>query len=255
VIAHEADLARSNRLLLGEVATSLDQLQAHARDLEESRQRLVAAQDQERRRIERDLHDGAQHELVALASRLHQLSVDGSAGPDQLASLARQAERAVFALQDLARGIYPSVLTDHGVAAAIRSHARRMPVDISLVIDPQTAGLRWSPELETALYFVAVEAIGNSCKHSGSQALNVTLTKRGPDVVLEVHDDGVGFNPAGVVRRSGLQHMADRMAALGGSLVVRSRPDEGTWVTAEASTVTGRSSGPAGRAAPPAPGG
>jgi signal transduction histidine kinase len=234
VITREADLAHVNRRLLDEVAVSLDQLQTRARQLTESRQRLVAAQDEERRRIERDLHDGAQHELITLASQLRQLARSEAVRPGLLDDLAEQAERAVFSLQDLARGIYPSVLTDHGVAAAIRSFAGRLPLTVTLDTAPDTVGRRWPADLEVALYFVAVESLGNSRKHAAASATTVTLAERDGDVVLEVHDDGAGFDPRTVRAGSGLQHMADRMAALEGTLVVNSRPGGGTWVTARA---------------------
>jgi signal transduction histidine kinase len=232
VICREAELAHDNRLLLGEVAASLEELRERAQQLQVSRQRLVAAQDEERRRIERDLHDGAQHELIALAGQLRQLARGPAAPAGAFDALADQAEQAVFSLQDLARGIYPSVLTDHGVAAAIRSHVARMPLDVVLEIAPASSRRRWATELEVALYFVAVEALGNIRKHAKATTSTVTLAERGPNILLEVHDDGVGFEQDAVADRSGLQHMSDRMAALDGTLVVESRPGAGTWVTA-----------------------
>ena len=233
VICREAELAHDNRLLSGEVAASLDELRDRAQELLVSRQRLVAAQDEERRRIERDLHDGAQHELITLAGQLRQLARAPSTVPAHtFEALADQAEQAVFSLQDLARGIYPSVLTDHGVAAAIRSYVGRMPLDVVLEIAPETTRRRWARELEVALYFVAVEALGNIRKHAHATTTTVTLAERDPVIVLEVHDDGKGFDEGTPSAGSGLQHMSDRIAALGGSLVVESRRGAGTWVTA-----------------------
>ena len=239
VICREAELAHDNRQLLGEVAASLDELRERARQLRGSRQRLVAAQDEERRRIERDLHDGAQHELITLAGRLRQLARAPAVSAQTFEALADQAEQAVFSLQDLARGIYPSVLTDHGVAAAIRSYVGRMPLDVVLEIAPETTRRRWATELEVALYFVAVEALGNIRKHAKATTTTVTLAERDPHIVLEVHDDGRGFDQGSVGGGSGLQHMSDRVAALGGTLTVESRRGSGTWVTANVpSTVT-----------------
>jgi signal transduction histidine kinase len=265
VICREAELAHDNRLLSGEVAASLDELRAQAAELLLSRQRLVAAQDEERRRIERDLHDGAQHELITLAGRLRQLASGPAVPAETCAALADQAEQAVFSLQDLARGIYPSVLTDHGVAPAIRSYVGQLPVHVVLDIAPGTARRRWARELEVALYFVAVEALGNIRKHAKATTTTVTLAEREPCIVLEVHDDGAGFDEASVSAGSGLQHMSDRMAALGGSLVVESRPGAGTWVTAtvpstvrsadDGDEVSARLPTPGGRAARPARGG
>jgi signal transduction histidine kinase len=232
VITREAELAHVNRQLLDEVAVSLEELQTRAKQLQESRQRLVAAQDEERRRIERDLHDGAQHELVTLAGQLRGMARSQRIPPGALEDLAERAERAVFSLQDLARGIYPSVLTDRGVAAAIRSYVGRLPLAVTLEVEGATARRRWSDDLEVALYFVAVESLGNCLKHAMATATTVTLAEQQSDVVLEVHDNGTGFDPRTAPRGSGLQHMTDRMAALGGTLVVNSRRGEGTWVTA-----------------------
>jgi signal transduction histidine kinase len=232
VITREAELAHANRQLLDEVAVSLEQLQTRARQLQESRQRLVAAQDEERRRIERDLHDGAQHELIMLAGQLRGMARSQTSAPGQLEDLAALAERAVFSLQDLARGIYPSVLTDRGVAAAIRSYVGRLPLAVTLEVAGPTARRRWSDDLEVALYFVAVESLGNCLKHAAATATTVTLAELERDVVLEVHDNGSGFDLHTAARGSGLQHMTDRMSALGGTLVINSRRGEGTWVTA-----------------------
>jgi signal transduction histidine kinase len=253
VICREAELAHDNRLLLGEVAASLEELRDRAQQLRVSRQRLVAAQDEERRRIERDLHDGAQHELIALAGRLRQLARAPDVPANTFDALADQAERAVFSLQDLARGIYPSVLTDHGVAAAIRSYVGRMPLDVVLEIAPESSRRRWATELEVALYFVAVEALGNIRKHATATTSTVTLAERDPYIVLEVHDDGAGFDQESVPARSGLQHMSDRMAALGGTLVVETRPGAGTWITATVPSTVAVAEGANGRVSGPTP--
>jgi len=262
-VARESDLARSNRALSREVAASVEELEARAADLRVSRQRLVAAQDEERRRIERDMHDGAQHELIDLAGRLRLLARNASVPGDELDELADQAERAVFSLQDLARGIYPSVLTDHGVVAAIRSFAGRMPVDVSLTAAPELAARRFPQEGEVALYFVAVEALGNSRKHARASRTTVTVAEVDGHVLLEVSDDGVGFGPGGAAQGSGLQHMADRMSALGGHLTVVGTPGQGTWLVARVPVasvraderVIARPRTPAGRPAPPVLGG
>ena len=233
-ITREASLAHVNRRLFDEVASSVQELQARAVQLQESRQRLVAAQDEERRRIERDLHDGAQHDFVALAARLRQLAKGPPVAKTVLEELADEAEQAVFSLQDLARGIYPSVLTDRGVDAATRSYIGRLPLDVALHVPAETARRRWPADVEVALYFVVVEALGNSRKHAAATKATVTLAERAHTVILEVHDNGAGFDQQQIAEGSGLQHMADRMAAVGGGLVVTSRPGAGTWVTATA---------------------
>jgi signal transduction histidine kinase len=262
-ITREASLAFVNRRLVHEVAASMQELQARAEQIQRSRQRLVAAQDEERRRIERDLHDGAQHDLVALAGRLRQLAKGPPVARDVLEELADEAEHAVFSLQDLARGIYPSVLTDSGVAAATRSYIGRLPLDIVLHITPETTRRRWAVELEVALYFVVVESLGNSRKHSAATTATVTLAEEANSVILEIHDNGAGFDAGKVVVGSGLQHMTDRMAAVGGELAVTSRPGAGTWITATAPSdarpeglrLSGQSPTLAGRAARPLRGG
>jgi signal transduction histidine kinase len=270
VIVRDASLARANRRLHGKVAESLEQLRSRAEQLTESRKRLVAAQDEERRRIERDLHDGAQHDLILIATRLQRMADAGTPDPAELRIVAELAEHAVFRLQDLARGIYPSVLTDRGVAAALRSVAGGLPVDVTIDLDPFTARARWPADLELAMYFVAVEALTNSQKHSGATRVWVTLTERDGDLVLDLRDDGRGFDVAKAANGSGLQHMGDRVAALGGELVVDSRVGGGTWITARAPTqlprqrsdtepvddgLTDRTRTPLGTAVRPAPDG
>jgi signal transduction histidine kinase len=233
-IGGEATLAQENRVLHGEVEARGQLLNERANQLRESRRRLVTAQDEERRRIERDLHDGAQHDLVSLAGRLQQLARQASVAPEELAEIAAQAEQAMFNLQDLARGIYPSVLTDRGVPAAIRSYVGRLPFLVSLDIDAESAAQRWQKDLEIALYYVAVEALGNSGKHAEATEAALSLSCGDGLVTLRVTDNGKGFNPMELTEGSGLQHMADRMAAVGGSLSVISESIRGTSVLAQA---------------------
>jgi signal transduction histidine kinase len=233
-IGAEATLAYENQVLHGEVEAQDHLLQERANQLRESRRRLVAAQDEERRRIERDLHDGAQHDLVALAGRIQQLARQPSVLPSDLVELAERAEQAMFNLQDLARGIYPSVLTDRGVPAAIRSYVVRLPFVVDLRIDAAFAAQRWHKDLEIALYYVAIEALGNSCKHADATEGALSLSCAGDQVTLRVTDNGRGFDSMDLSEGSGLQHMADRMAAVGGSLNVLSNSVAGTAVIARA---------------------
>jgi signal transduction histidine kinase len=236
VIARQAAVLLRHGRLEEELRERLDELR-------ESRQRLVTSQDEQRRRLERDLHDGVQQQLVSLAARMRQLSRLGSASrPAELESLADQAEEAVFAMQDLARGIYPSVLADQGLAAALRAQAARLPLELRLEVEPGLADARFERDSEACLYFVAMEALTNAQKHASCSAVTVSLHSRAQPrgVVLEVHDDGRGFNsknnptPVGERRHSGsgLQNMRDRLAALGGQLDVRSAPGAGTWIVA-----------------------
>jgi signal transduction histidine kinase len=231
--ARQLALALRNRDLTAELRDRLEQIEAQAEELRRSRQRLVAAQDLERRRIERDLHDGVQQQLVALAVRLSRAHEEG-ARAGELAVLAAEAEEAVFALQELGRGIFPSVLADQGVAVALRTQTARSPLAARVEVEPQLAGRRFAPAVESALYFVALEAMNNAQKHAPGASFTIAI-RSGPDgrgLVLDVHDDGPGFDPATVRRGSGLENMRDRVSAVGGSLRLDSRPGAGTWLVA-----------------------
>lgn len=263
VLARDAALALRNLHLEEELRRRLKDIELQATELRRSRQRLVNAQDQERRRIERDLHDGAQQQLVALAAALRRTAgtarAAGSDEATELARLADQAEEAVFSLQELARGIYPSVLADQGLPAALRTQAARLPVGVRIEVAPALSR-RLPRDLEAVLYYVALEALTNTVKHAPGAQVTVSLRA---DVttrvaVLEVHDDGPGFDPASP-RRSGLQNMADRVEAAGGRFSVESAPGAGTWVRAEVPVPAGvtalgdRPGSRAGRSAPPPP--
>ncbi len=226
---------------IGILASSLEsmtaELRARAIELRESSKRIAAATDEERRRLARDLHDGIQQQLVTMAVKLKRTS---SNPPDDartlLADLASEAEEAVFALQEVSRGIYPSVLADQGLPAALRTQAGRMPLDIKVDLDQAAASRRYSREVESALYFVALEAMTNAQKHAGGGRIIVRLAldRDAHELAVEVADDGPGFVRPRVARGAGLQNMADRMLAVGGGLVDAPRPEGGTVVRASA---------------------
>jgi signal transduction histidine kinase len=206
LIARESALALRNLRLEAQLRDRLAQIEEQAEDLRRSRQRLVGVQDEQRRRIERDLHDGVQQQLVALAARLRRASIATPADAHRLLErLAGEAEEAVFALQALARGIFPSVLADQGLAAALRTQAARMPIAIHVEAEPNLAGRRFERELEAALYFVALEALANVQKHAPGAAATVSLrsAEAGRGVVLEVHDDGPGLRTASPIAGHG----------------------------------------------------
>ena len=237
LIARESALALRNLRLEAQLRERLAQIEEQAEELRRSRQRLVGVQDEQRRRIERDLHDGVQQQLVALAARVRRASIATPVDAHRLLErLAGEAEEAVFALQELARGIFPSVLADQGLAAALRTQAARMPIAIHVEAEPNLAGRRFERELEAALYFVALEALANVQKHAPGAAATVSLRsdQAGRSVVLEVHDDGPGFERRARSPGTGLQNMHDRVAAIGGELQIDSRPGAGTWLRAEA---------------------
>ena len=236
-LARESALALRNLRLEAQLRERLTQIEQQAEELRRSRQRLVSVQDEERRRIERNLHDGVQQQLVALAARLRRAAIDTPVDARLLLEqLAPEAEETVFALQDLARGIFPSLLADQGLAAALRTQAARMPMAIQVEAEPNLAGRRFDREAEAAFYFVALEAMTNAQKHAPGAAVTVCLRSAdaGRRIVLEIHDDGPGIQQRAAPQGTGLQNMKDRLAAVGGELGINSRPGAGTWIRAEA---------------------
>jgi signal transduction histidine kinase len=204
-------------------------------DLRASRQRLVAAQDAERRRLERNLHDGAQQQLVAMAVRLRlartTASRDLAEADRMLEQLESDVSDALENLRELARGVYPPLLADRGLAAAIEAQARRSPVPV--LVEADGIG-RYPQELETALYFCTLEALQNAAKYAEANEVAVRLAEDHGELVLSIRDDGRGFDRAETPLGAGLQNMADRLAALGGTLTVRSRPGAGTTIEGRA---------------------
>ena len=200
-------------------------------ELRASRQRLVSAQDQERRRIERNIHDGAQQQLVALAVKLRlaesMVQKDPERLPPMLAELQAQTGEALQNLRDLARGIYPPLLAAKGLVAALESQARRAAIPVS--VEPDGVG-RFSQDVEAAVYFCSLEALQNASKYADAAAVRIELRSSDGTLSFAVTDDGRGFDPATTPRGSGLTNMADRLAALGGSIELRSSPGVGTTV-------------------------
>ena len=199
-------------------------------DLRASRERLVAAQDAERRRIERNIHDGAQQQLVALAVK-QRLAVSFVGKEDDrlrsmLEDLQRETTETLENLRDLARGIYPPLLADEGLAAALEAQARKSTVPV--VLDPDGVG-RYRQETEAAVYFCVLEALQNVSKYAKANEVQVTLGETNGDLTFAVQDDGVGFDPE-TARGSGLTNMRDRVEAVGGNLTIRSAPGRGTVV-------------------------
>jgi signal transduction histidine kinase len=206
-------------------------------DLRASRQRLVAAQDEERRKLERDLHDGAQQQLVALAVQLKlartMLERDPTTVGGMLDTLQTSAADALADLRDLARGIYPQLLADRGLAAALEAQATKSSVPTTVHSDGVE---RYPREVEAAVYFTCLEALNNFAKYSGATAATVALAQTNGTLSFTVADDGVGFDPDRIDHGTGLQGMADRLDAIGGGVRVRSTPGEGTTVTGSVPT-------------------
>ena len=201
-------------------------------ELRASRQRLVAAQDEERRRIERNIHDGVQQQLVALNIQLGLLARTATTDPDEAAATARalqaQATSALEELRDLARGIYPPLLADKGLAVAIEAQARKAAISTRVMADGVG---RYAQAVEGAVYFSVLEAMNNVAKYAEAPSAEITLTARDGQLEFRVVDHGRGFDQTSTTHGTGLQGMADRLDAVGGTLTVRSAPGEGTTVT------------------------
>ncbi len=191
----------------------------------------MAAQDQERRRLERNIHDGAQQELVALSVKQRLLGDllerDTERAREMLSQIQADTTDALENLRDLARGIYPPLLADRGLAVALVAQAPKSAVPVTV----ETDGIgRYPQEVEAAVYFCVLEALQNVAKYADAASATVRLRALDRELAFEVADDGDGFDPQTVPMGSGLQNMADRMAALGGALEVRSAPGAGTTV-------------------------
>jgi signal transduction histidine kinase len=222
-LASQAGLVLRNVRLTAELRGTIDELR-------HSRRRLVQAQDTERRKIERNLHDGAQQQLVALKVHLGLLEAfaDDSEQVRQLAGQLRDAaQQALDDLRDLAHGIYPPLLAERGLATALQGHARRLTTDTTVDCD----GLgRYSQDVEAAVYFCALEAMQNVAKYAAAASTTIRLSETDGWLLFEIHDDGRGFDPEETAFGSGLRGMADRLDALGGSLEISSQPGHGTTV-------------------------
>jgi signal transduction histidine kinase len=201
-------------------------------DLRESRHRIVAAQDEERRKLERNLHDGAQQQIVALSVQLKLarslVDRDPAKAAEMLDGLQRAATDALEDLRDLARGIYPPLLADKGLAAALETQARRASVPTSVAADGVG---RYPQDVESAVYFCALEALNNVAKYADARTAEIRLSQTDGVLSFSVVDDGRGFDAADTQRGTGLQGMTDRIDAVGGTLEILSTPGRGTQVT------------------------
>ena len=201
-------------------------------ELRASRRRLVAAQDLERRRLERNIHDGAQQQLVALAVKLRLadqvVERDPAKAHELLEQLQAETHETLEDLRDLARGFYPPLLADKGLPAALEAQARKTALPVTLEPD----GVRRYPqEIEATIYFCVLEAMQNVAKYARATEVRIAVWERDARLGFEVRDDGVGFDPGSAPRGTGLQGMADRMDAVGGELRVSSAPGGGTTIS------------------------
>jgi signal transduction histidine kinase len=223
-LSSQASLVMRNARLTAELRVTIDELRA-------SRRRLVEAQDAERRKIERNLHDGAQQQLVALAMQLNLLA-ESARDPDLIRQavpgLKGQLSAALEDLRALARGIYPPLLAESGLVTALRAQAAKSPVAVTVEGD----GIgRYGQDAEAAVYFCALEALQNVAKHARASRAVIRLAGNAAGVEFSISDDGAGLPAGGHRAGSGLQGMADRLAAHGGTLDIRSEPGQGTTVS------------------------
>jgi len=223
-LASQAGLVLRNVRLTEELKLRLD-------DLKAAQKRLVAAQDEERRKLERNIHDGAQQQLVALAVKARLTRTLTDRDPEKAAQLLEQIEAemqsALEDLRDLARGIYPPLLADKGLEAALTAQARKSPVQVSLSADHVG---RFPQDIEAAVYFSTLEALQNVAKYAEASQVMVDLNAHDGSLWFTVADDGQGFDPDATGYGTGLQGIADRLGALDGTLHVTSAPGSGTTI-------------------------
>ncbi|HEY8081665.1 MAG TPA: histidine kinase [Acidimicrobiales bacterium] len=230
-LARQVGLAFHNAQLDTALQTSLDELRRQADELRASRARIVASGDAERRKVERNLHDGAQQHLVALAVNLRLakdvVKEDPDAAVAMLGELGDAVQDTIRELRELAHGIYPPLLVDSGLGEALRAVAGRSPLDVEL-----SAGDigRYPADVEAAIYFCCLEALQNASKHAADAHVVVRVWEESGGLLFEVADDGPGFDVQLAKRGQGFVNMMDRLGAIGGSVRWESRPGDGTTI-------------------------
>ena len=235
-LAGQAATAVRNLHLTAELSARLEVIRTQAAQLTASRARMQAAQDTERQRIQRDLHDGIQQDIVALTAKLalamaRQRRGDSRAD-ESLADVQRDLAALLGHLREFAHAIHPPVLADKGLLEAIEAQAGRLPIEVVIEAEPALRGVRFPRHAESAAWFVVAEALTNTVKHAGAGRVRVALCQRDGRLAVEVSDDGRGFEPA-AARGLGLSSLADRMSIVGGTLRIDSRPGAGSTVRAE----------------------
>jgi signal transduction histidine kinase len=227
-------LGPAQRKLLEDVAAQAGLVLRNVRlleDLRASRKRIVTAQDERAKRLERDIHDGAQQQLVSLSVKLRLVDQLVDRDPAKAHEIVRQVQAettdALETLRELARGIYPPLLADRGLVAALEAQARKVTVPVTVHADGVG---RFGRDVEAGVYFCVLEALTNVSKYAEASRVDVRLSNGAGVLAFEVGDDGVGFDAPSRRQGTGLQGMADRLSALGGTLEVRSTPGAGTVV-------------------------
>ena len=224
----------AKRKLIEDLASQAGLVLRNVRLIEElrgSRRRIVTAQDERAKKLERDIHDGAQQQLIALAVKERLAASLIGKDDDRLRAMLEELQRettdALEELRDLARGIYPPLLADKGLGEAIEAQARKSAVPITVECD---AIGRYSQEVESAVYFSVLEALQNIAKYADAPSAKVLLAQANGHITFEIADEGRGFDRTTAVRGTGLQGMADRLEAIGGELTIDSAPGHGTQV-------------------------
>jgi signal transduction histidine kinase len=230
-LARQVGLALHNAELDSALQNTLDELRAQAEALRESRARIVASGDAERRKLERNLHDGAQQSLVALAVSLRlvrdMLGEEPEAAGQMLDQVAEDLKVTIRELRDLAHGIYPPLLADNGLAQALTATVSRSPLAVTVT----APGIgRYSADVEAAVYFCCLEALQNAAKHAPGASVEVRVWEESGGLLFSVSDDGPGFDVARARAGHGYTNMADRLGAIGGSVRWHSEPGLGSTV-------------------------
>jgi signal transduction histidine kinase len=224
-LAGQAGLAMHNVRLTEELALRLRELDRQAAAIRASRERLVTARDAQRRGLQRDLHEGPERRLGEIAE-----AVAAASRPEDLDPLLDRANETLEGLRDLARGIFPPLLADKGIEAALEAHIRKVGAHATVEVDPTVAGVRFDGDTEACVYFCCLQAIQNVIRHADNAPCVVRLAVRDGMLTFAIADEGPGFDPATTSRGMGLDIMQDRVDALEGTLTVRSAPGKGTTV-------------------------
>jgi signal transduction histidine kinase len=230
-LASQAGLVISNVRLTAELEANIERVESQAEELRASRQRIVAAQDEERRRLERNIHDGAQQHLVALAVKLRlarqTIARDAVKGREMLVAIQDEIGSGLDTLSSLALGIYPPLLEEQGLAPALAAQYTRSGLPVHLSTDVPH---RHPIEVEAAVYFCVLEALQNAAKYAGASRIDVRLEEDAGELRFEVRDDGVGFRLSANGAGTGLAGIRDRVAVFGGHAEVESAPGRGTTI-------------------------
>ena len=230
-LARQVGLAFHNAQLDAALQTTLDELRDQAEALRESRARIVASGDAERRRVERNLHDGAQQNLVALAVNLRLardiIAEDPGAAGQLLDEIAAEVKRTIQELRELAHGIYPPLLADSGLGEALRAAAGRSPLAVSVAASQIG---RYSAEIEAAVYFCCLEALQNAAKHASAATVDLRVWEESGGLLFTVTDDGPGFDAGQARKGHGFINMSDRLGAIGGTVRWQSEPGHGAQI-------------------------